>query len=150
MSDTNATPGFPGCFVCGSDNPQGLHVTFERDGADGCRALYSPPKEHCGWPGMIHGGLLFTLMDEAVAWALVYAGLRGVTARGDVRFVAPAKVATPLVVSGRVLSQHGKLVKARAEIREAQSDTLVAELATTMYLTDEQTPAGGANQQGAG
>ncbi len=136
---TSGLREFPYCYVCGSENPRGLHIAFERDGPDGCRAQYCPPPEHCGWPGMIHGGLLFTLMDEAVAWALVYAGLRGVTARGDVRFSAPARVGTPLVVSARMLSQHGRLVKARAEIREAdRGDAVIAELTTTMYLTDAE------------
>ncbi len=137
MTTTASTPDFPNCYVCGSDNPRGLHIAFERDGDDGCLARYMPQPEHCGWPGLIHGGLLFTLMDEAVAWALIYAGLHGVTARGDVRFTAPAKVGAPLLVTARVLSQHGKLAKARAEIREAGNDGgLVAELTATMYLTN--------------
>jgi len=143
MSTTTRTPDFPNCYVCGSDNPEGLHIVFEPDGSDGCRARYTARPEHCGWPGLIHGGLLFTLMDEAVAWALVYAGLHGVTARGDVRFAAPVKVGMPLVVTARVLLRRGKLAKARAEIREAgDGETLVAELTTAMYLTDAEETGG--------
>jgi len=136
MSTTGALD-FPNCYVCGSDNPQGLHVAFRADGPDACRAEYTARPEHCGWPGMIHGGLLFTLMDEAVAWALLYAGLHGVTARGQFRFAAPASVGMPLVVTARVASRRGKVVQARAEIRDTTSaDTLIAELRASMYLTD--------------
>ncbi len=129
--------GFPNCYVCGSDNPNGLHVDFRQDGPDGCRADYTARAEHCGWPGIVHGGLLFTLMDEALAWALVYAGLRGVTARGDVRFCAPAAVGREMIVTAQLGQRRRALVRARAEIRSADADReLIAELEASMYLTD--------------
>jgi len=133
----SAVLNFPNCFVCGSDNAQGLHVDFHADGPDGCRAQYMARAEHTGWPGIVHGGLLFALMDEALAWALMYADLQGVTARGEFRFWSPARVGTPLVVTGRLASRRGKLVQARAEIRAANgSQDLIAELDASMYLTD--------------
>ncbi len=126
---------FPNCYVCGSDNPQGLHIAFHADGPDACRAEYTARPEHCGWPDVIHGGLLFTLMDEAVAWALIYAGLHGVTARGEFRFVAPAKVGMPLVITARVVSRKGKVVQARAGIQDATSGDPIADLSALMYVT---------------
>ncbi len=123
------------CYVCGPENPEGLHVRFHKDGADGCRAEYVARAEHCGWPGIIHGGLLFTLMDEALGWALVYAGLRGVTARGDFRFAAPATVGMPLVVTGRVVAKRGRIVQAQSEIRDAASN-VIAQMSASLYLTD--------------
>ncbi len=128
---------FPNCYVCGAENPQGLHVEFFADGPERCRAVYAARREHEGWPGIVHGGVLFTLMDEALAWALAYAGLRGVTAKGDVRFAAPARVGTELTITAEVGERRGKLVRARAEVRSAETpDTLVAALDATMYLTD--------------
>ncbi len=128
---------FPNCYVCGADNPNGLHVVFQADGPERCRARYTARREHEGWPGIVHGGLLFTLMDEALAWALAYAGLRGVTAKGNVRFCVPARVGTELVVTAEVVERRAKLVRARAEVRAADdSRNLVAELDATMYLTD--------------
>jgi acyl-coenzyme A thioesterase PaaI-like protein len=132
---TTGVLAFPNCYVCGCDNPEGLHVAFQPDGPDACRAQYTARSEHCGWPGIVHGGLLFTLMDEALGWALVYAGLQGVTARGDFRFAAPATVGMPLAVTGRVLARRGKVVQACAEIRDA-SDVLIAEMSASLYLTD--------------
>lgn len=132
-----AVLSFPNCYVCGSDNPQGLHIAFTPDGPDACRADYTARVEHEGWTGIIHGGVLFTLMDEAAAWALAYAGLRGVTVRGDVHFCAPAKVGTPLVVTARVVERKRRLVRTRAEIHASGTpDVLVAELEAAMYLTD--------------
>ena len=77
---------YRGCYVCGTENPSGLRLPFRKDESGGSRAEYVARPEHAGWPGIIHGGLLFTLMDEAVAWACTYAGSRCVTAKAEARF----------------------------------------------------------------
>jgi uncharacterized protein (TIGR00369 family) len=128
---------FPGCFVCGSENASGLHVRFARDGDDGCRAEYTAHGDHVGWPGLIHGGLLFTLMDEAVAWAVCYAGLRGVTGKAEVRFRRPVTVGSRIVITGRVLDRARRAVRVRAEIRRVDDAAeVVADMDAMMVLTD--------------
>jgi acyl-coenzyme A thioesterase PaaI-like protein len=57
------------CYVCGPDILSGLQVSFMADGAQGSRALYTARPEHEGWPGLLHGGVTFSLMDEALASA---------------------------------------------------------------------------------
>jgi acyl-coenzyme A thioesterase PaaI-like protein len=126
-------PTFPDCFVCGSSNPSGLHVAFEREGEAGSRALYTPHPDHVGWPGVVHGGLLFTLMDEAVAWAVTYSGVRAVTGKAEVRFRTPGRVGVPLAVTARIIKASRGLVRGRAEIRvAADPDIVVAEMEATM------------------
>ena len=73
------------CYVCGPKNSVGLHVPFTRDGERGARGEYVARAEHCGWPGMLHGGVTFALMDEALAYALYFQQLCGVTARAEMR-----------------------------------------------------------------
>ncbi|MBE3072973.1 MAG: PaaI family thioesterase [Acidobacteria bacterium] len=136
MSDTTLLD-FPNCFVCGSENPVGLHVTFTRDGEQGCRAEYVARSEHVGWPGLMHGGLLFTLMDEAVAWAICFAGLRGVTGKAEVRFRRPATVGTRLIITGTVADRARRAVRVRAEIRRADEPSqVVADMDAMMVLAD--------------
>jgi uncharacterized protein (TIGR00369 family) len=128
---------FPGCFVCGSENPAGLHVRFAREGDEGCRAEYTAHGDHVGWPGLMHGGLLFTLMDEAVAWAVCYAGLRGVTGRAEVRFRRPLTVGSRVAVTGRVVDRARRAVRVRAEIRRLDDTAeLIADMEAMMVLTD--------------
>jgi acyl-coenzyme A thioesterase PaaI-like protein len=115
----------------------GLHVTFERAGPRGCRAECVAEGHHVGWPGLMHGGLLFTLMDEAVAWAVCYAGLRGVTGKADTRFRRPVTVGTRLVITGEVVDHARRAVRARAKIRRADDPSqVVAELDAMVVLTD--------------
>jgi acyl-coenzyme A thioesterase PaaI-like protein len=134
---------FPECYVCGSENPAGLHIPFTRAPGGGSRAEYTARQEHVGWPEIIHGGLLFTLMDEAVAWALIHAGLRGVTAKAEARFRVPARVGMHLVVNARVSHASHRAVRVHADIRE-DSDTgpVIAEMEAMMAVADISRLAG--------
>jgi acyl-coenzyme A thioesterase PaaI-like protein len=135
------------CYVCGSENPLGLHVPFAPYGENGSRAFYTARPEHTGWRGILHGGLTFALMDEALGWALYYQGLRGVTAKTEVRFRSAVRVGAPLVITASTEGRARRVVRARAEVRSDDADNeVVAELSATMYLMTESRPpdAGGA------
>jgi acyl-coenzyme A thioesterase PaaI-like protein len=127
------------CYVCGPENPNGLQVPFFAEGPHGSRALYTARSEHGGWPGMLHGGVTFALMDEALGWAVHFQGLHGVTARADTRFRQPIPVGAKLIIRAWTLERRHRLLPARAEIRIDDPDqTLVAEIDATMYLLDPE------------
>lgn len=126
------------CFVCGPENSIGLHVTFYPDGPHGSRAEYTSHAEYEGWPGMMHGGVTFTLLDEALGWAVHFQGLHGVTAKADTRFRQPIRSGTNLIVRAWTKERKRQLLTARAEMRiDNQEQTLVAEVDATMYLVNE-------------
>jgi acyl-coenzyme A thioesterase PaaI-like protein len=52
------------CFVCGIENPIGLHLAFYTDDERRCIAHFWPRAEHQGYPGHLHGGIISTLLDE--------------------------------------------------------------------------------------
>ena len=125
------------CYVCGPENANGLHVPFVSDGTHGSRAAYTARAEHCGWPGLLHGGVALALMDEALAWACYFQGLYGVTARVQARFRQAIPVGTKLLIRAWTLERNRRLVSARAEIRlDAEDKPLVAEAEATMYLPE--------------
>jgi uncharacterized protein (TIGR00369 family) len=127
---------YRGCYVCGVENDSGLRLPFRKDDGGGSRAEYVARPEHAGWPGIIHGGLLFTLMDEAVAWACTYAGSRCVTAKAEARFRVPAQVGALLVITGRVTHTASRALRARAEVRQGDDNgPLIAELDAMMAVT---------------
>ncbi len=142
MSD-GVSEDYRGCYVCGVDNTAGLRLPFRKDEGGGSRAEYQAQPEHAGWPGIIHGGLLFTLMDEAVAWACTYSGSRCVTAKAEARFRAPARVGMPLVITGRVTHTTSRALRARAEIRDGgDGGQLIAELDAMMAVAGPGRVAG--------
>jgi acyl-coenzyme A thioesterase PaaI-like protein len=54
------------CFVCGIDNPIGLHLRFYTDDKGRCLAQFRPGAEHQGYPGHLHGGTISTLLRFAM------------------------------------------------------------------------------------
>ena len=133
------------CYICGPHNAVGFHIQFFPDGPHGTRAEYTARAEHCGWPGVLHGGVSFALMDEAFAYALYMQGLYGVTAKAETRFRQPVRAGEKLIIRAWTLEQRRRLVDARAEIHLATDHgPLVAEADATMYLQDpaeKQRPA---------
>lgn len=125
------------CYVCGPDNPLGLRVPFSPDGEQGSQAEYIARPEHGGWKGILHGGVTFALMDEALGWALYFQKLPAVTARVETRFHKPIAVGAKVTVRAWVVKQRRRLFDAHAEIRlHGPENTLLAECDATMYLLD--------------
>jgi acyl-coenzyme A thioesterase PaaI-like protein len=52
------------CFLCGTENPIGLHLRFYTDDEGRCIARFRPKPEHQGYPGQLHGGIISSLLDE--------------------------------------------------------------------------------------
>ena len=127
------------CYVCGPQNPAGLHIAFARDGEKGARGEYVALREHCGWPGILHGGISFALMDEALAYALYFQGLFGVTAKAESRFREPIPEGAKIVIRAWVVEQKRKLVIAKADVRlNDGSNKLLAETDATMFLQESE------------
>ncbi len=121
------------CFACGLDNGFGLKMRFfiARPGVVVTR--YRIPRHFQGYPGMAHGGVVATMLDELVGRAIMSQdeGRFRVTARLEVRYRRPIPVEVPLDLKGEVVKVHGRLGKARAELR-LPDGTLAAEAQATL------------------
>lgn len=115
----------PLCFACGRDNAIGLKLEFHQDG-ECVKAEFTPGEQYQGWPGVVHGGIICTLLDEALGYAAGFQGLYAVTARMDVQYRKPAMVGKLLFVSARVSSVSGRDVRSEGQITD-EDGTLVAE-----------------------
>ena len=112
------------CFACGPRNPDGLRIRFEYPEKGRCRAVFTPPKKFQGWQGILHGGIISTLLDEAFAHAAGGAerGIEGygaVTAEITVRFKKPVPIGKPICLEGRVLAVKGRVIKCASALRDA-------------------------------
>jgi acyl-coenzyme A thioesterase PaaI-like protein len=105
------------CYVCGTKNPAGLAVEFEIDKADrSIRATFIPLDIHQGFEGIIHGGILSALLDEAMAKLAFNLGIPAVTAEMTVKFKAPSAPGEELFIYGRITQETRKLILAEARI----------------------------------
>jgi uncharacterized protein (TIGR00369 family) len=105
------------CYVCGKENPIGLAVDFEiSEDARAIEAKFTPSGNHQGYEGIVHGGILSSLLDEAMAKLAYSLGIPAVTAEITVKFKAPAAPGDELLVAGRLTDEGKKLILAEAAI----------------------------------
>ena len=129
-----------GCFGCGRLNPHGLRLRFAPPpNGDGVEAEFTPRPEDEGYGGMVHGGIVTTLLDEAMAWAISARGIWAVTAKIEVRFRRPVAIGAPLRALGWLATDRGRLLEAVAELRaEADGELLAEATATFARVSAEQ------------
>src|ERR1700686_4692269 len=89
------------CFACGHHNEYGLQLTFHREG-DRIVADYQPAKRYQGFPGVLHGGILATMLDETMGRTGALRREWMMTGKLDIRYRRPAPLAQKLRVWGEV------------------------------------------------
>jgi acyl-coenzyme A thioesterase PaaI-like protein len=100
----NAPVPYPHCYGCGSENAVGLHLEFEFDGTE-LRADFTPQDHHQGYPGIVHGGVIMSLLYEVMANIRRYSGDEAVLRRSTVEFQRPVPVGERLLVTARVVGE---------------------------------------------
>ena len=126
---------WPTCFACGHDNPVGLKLEFIRDG-DEAKCEFTINEHYEGWYGVVHGGIVCTILDEAMAHTY-FPRIKGVTAKAEFRFRRPAPVGVPMIVSARLLRKTRKLLTTEAKITLTDG-TLVAESTARAYVVNSK------------
>ncbi|ADQ14303.1 PaaI family thioesterase [Halanaerobium hydrogeniformans] len=88
------------CFACGEENPISLGLKFKKTSADIVEAKFTALKNHQGYNGIMHGGLVATLLDEAMAYAVGIKGITAYTAELNVRFKKALKIGEKVIIMG--------------------------------------------------
>ena len=136
--NTDLNEGF--CFGCGVNNPIGLKLKFVREG-DTIRAEYTPDRRYQGWPGLLHGGLTGTLLDEAMSNIAYSTGHTCLTAAITIRIRQPIPVDVPLTVTARITRQRKKIIETAGTLALADG-TVVAEAAAKQFVVENAAPQG--------
>src|SRR3989338_7213166 len=110
------------CFACGSENKSGLRIDWTVEGKI-TTAEFVPGKEYQGWKNVVHGGILATLLDEAMtrlAWIVCGGAL---TAEIQVRYLKPAHIGEKLLIFGEIIKENRKLVEMKAKVYKQDKDS---------------------------
>jgi acyl-coenzyme A thioesterase PaaI-like protein len=131
------------CFVCGQDNPRGLKisVTYPEAGMAAETEL-SLPREFQGWAGVIHGGILATLLDEMMAHAVWHFAGPGLTLGLEVRFHAPLKPGEAIRVRGVLHTKAGSRRLAEGEVIRLADGARIASGKSRFLLLEKNEGAG--------
>jgi uncharacterized protein (TIGR00369 family) len=113
------------CFVCGEKNPLGLKLRLRTDPERGESASEVIFAEHFqGWAGIVHGGLIATVLDEAMIYAAGAKGLKCVTGEVTVRYVKPASTGVAYTLKGRFMEDKGRIVLAESVLLDGEGQEL--------------------------
>jgi uncharacterized protein (TIGR00369 family) len=112
------------CFGCGVANRTGLRLKFFVDEQDRVICHFKVPRRFEGPPGHVHGGVIATLLDEAMSKANRQRGIVAMTRQMEVEYLRPVPLNTLLTLEGRSTGGEGKKHHCEAEIRNAGGTVL--------------------------
>lgn len=131
------------CFVCGLDNPVGLHLVFYETSPGEVSAEVLLEEKYEGFPDMAHGGVVAAMLDEACGRALMGSDPRHprfmYTARLEIRYRQHVPLNQPLRLQGKALKDRGRLATASASLTTldgkvlAEADALLVDVPEEDY-----------------
>lgn len=129
------------CYVCGDQNPLGHQIVFKTDG-EAVRAYYTPHVHRQGYPGVVHGGVLATLLDETMGWAAsLKCDRMFVTGELTIRYKKPFPAETEMVVEGRAESVTRRLAHISGEVRDKEGNVYATASGKYVPMSAEETKA---------
>jgi acyl-coenzyme A thioesterase PaaI-like protein len=106
------------CFACGRDNDHGLHLVFKDDPC-GCSCSIAIPRHFQSYSGVVHGGIVATMLDAAMVHSLrLQDNDAPITCRLEIRYLQAVPPETLLSLKARHKGKRGKIVLADAELQD--------------------------------
>jgi uncharacterized protein (TIGR00369 family) len=139
MSRTKPVPGHEvkqhvygnNCFGCGPDNESGLHLEFHlNEERQRFECFFVLPHRFEGPPAHSHGGIIASILDEAMGKVSKLRSIIAVTGTMQVNYIRPVPLATPLVTEGWEVGVNGREHFRAAEIRNARGEVLATATGT--------------------
>jgi len=122
------------CFACGENQPHGLHLAARAGEGVSITAEFTVQPAHQGAPGLAHGGVLVSALDEALGSLNWLLRVIAVTGRLESDFVRPVPVGSTLHLSARCVAVAGRKIYSRAEGRIGGPDGPVAVRAEALFV----------------
>ncbi len=125
------------CFACGELNEHGLQLKLHL-GERRSWTEFVLDERFEGWQGVTHGGILATILDEVMAWALVAEDNWGVTGRMTIDFKRPVAVGTSVRAEGWIVRNRRRLVDTAGQIVDSNGTLLASAEAVYVAANEER------------
>ena len=113
------------CFGCGGANPRGMRLAFDLDpGRRRIVGRFRLGAEYQGGPGFIHGGIIATVLDEAMGKVSRFSDVHAVTAELTVEYLKPVRVDQEIRVEAFESQREGRHLFHQGEIRDTEGELL--------------------------
>jgi uncharacterized protein (TIGR00369 family) len=131
-------PSYKACFVCGKENMQGLAIQFFA-GENVVRGSFMPPNYLCGFPGILHGGILASVADEVMWWAASWMKASScVTVEMNVKYLKSAPTDQEYELIARVVREKRRILEVEGEVRDKEGQIYAAARGKYLMFTDEK------------
>jgi acyl-coenzyme A thioesterase PaaI-like protein len=119
------------CFICGMENPVGLHLHIYETAPGEVESTYIAPDHFQGYPGVLHGGIVAALIDEISGRAQMGSDPMDprfmFTAKLEVKYRKNVPIGQLLKIIGKAGKSRAKSAEAWAGIYDADTGELLAE-----------------------
>jgi acyl-coenzyme A thioesterase PaaI-like protein len=114
------------CFVCGRQNPYGLHLIFNETAPGEVAVEYTVPEQFQGYPGVVHGGVVAAMLDEVIGRTHMggFPPRFMFTARLDIRYRKNVPVGKPLRIIGHAINSRERSATAIGQIFSTEGELL--------------------------
>ena len=113
------------CFACGELSAHGLHLVLHVAG-DTCWTELTLRPDFQGWEGIAHGGIVATILDEVMAWALASAEAWSYTAKMSIEYRRPVPIGAPIRAEGRIVDRRRRLHATSARLLDPATGAVFA------------------------
>jgi len=119
------------CFICGVQNPVGLHLHIYEIEPGVVEATYTAPEHFQGYPGVLHGGIVGAILDELSGRALMGSDPAAprfmFTARLEIKYRRNVPIGVPLRIIGKAGKSRARAAEAWTGIYDTRTNELLAE-----------------------
>ncbi len=122
------------CFACGKENPIGLKIDFTVDG-DSCTGEFTGTENHVGWENTVHGGIIYSALDDVTANVLYRQRRKAHTAKCEIRYRKPLYVGETVLLKGWIEKEKGRLVVLKGEARRKSDGIVVADCEASFMVS---------------
>lgn len=127
MSEQDSVEAATRCFACGPDNPIGLRIRFSIDAEGRCNGTFTPGENHVGYRNTVHGGIIYSALDDVMANVLYLQDRKAHTARCEIRYRQALEIGQTIQLSGWIATERRRMVVLKSEARLASDQTLIAD-----------------------
>ena len=140
MKNGTLQPNSKMCFICGLENPVGLRLRIYEVEPGVVESTFTAPEHFQGYPGVLHGGIIATIIDEISGRALMGPVDKSrfmFTAKLEVKYRKNVPIGKPLRLVGKAGLDKGRSAESWAGIYDAENGELLAEGDTLLVNVPE-------------
>ncbi|MEA1972323.1 MAG: PaaI family thioesterase [Candidatus Cloacimonadota bacterium] len=119
------------CFACGQDNPIGLKLIFDYK-EDYCIAEFTLNQNYEGYPGIIHGGIVSTILDESMAKIILTTTQKAVTVEMKTKFRQMLESNKIYFVKAKITKERSRTVQTESQIFDKENN-IVAQASAKFF-----------------